>query len=365
MTANRPLSVIRIERFETDNSASSPDALEDALKEHYFSVNPAEYFERRLWGIIALADLEEAGHSVWRPDDPDSLFSKYRNMLGKNIDVENPPGETSNSKTMASIESYTLMQHVIETALRLFVAAQARSIGKSPMTVLLHMKRAKDLRDPIRPLLGSAARQVVAATLFPKDLYNPDVDKQLQELSKHLDYATAWLSFFARFYADDHFGGAQGNNQLKHGAAVAPRGDITMSLHQAEEPPSTLNQEEWAAASPIINAESISYVEFEHEQGKVPGLRLRTDNSDPATNLAITRIGISLVRSLWQMSRAVAIPLTEIEYEFDWSPMPEDLFERTDKPPRSVLQVLLAPAQRTSASTANASRRRTSPAQNL
>jgi hypothetical protein len=64
-------------------------------------------------------------------------------------------------------------------------------------------------------------------------------------------------------------------------------------------------------------------------KGTVPGLILRTDNSDPATNLGISQVGISIVRSLWQMSQVVAYPNTETSYDYDYSPMPSELFAST------------------------------------
>ncbi len=77
-----------------------------------------------------------------------------------------------------------------------------------------------------------------------------------------------------------------------------------------------------------------------------PGLSLRTDNSDPATNLAISQIGISIVRSLWQMSQVVAYPGILANYDYDYSPLPLELFASTNRPPRSMTQTLLQPAPR-------------------
>ena len=118
-------------------------------------------------------------------------------------------------------------------------------------------------------------------------------------------------------------------------------------LHVADERPTSLSEDEWNAAAAVINAESASYV-LQERGGKdmVPGINLRTDNFDPATNLAITQVGITIVRSLWQMSEVVAFPNTERDYEYDYSPMPGELFTASTRPPRSVLQPLLKPTPR-------------------
>jgi hypothetical protein len=355
MALNDPLSIHQV---DTDASSATPGAVEEVLKEHYYRVDPAEYFERRLWGIVALADLQ-SGSVKWDRTDQASLFGQFRSVLkDKKFELDVPPGETLSSRTMASIESYTLMQHVIETALRLFVAGQERATGSSPMTKLLNMRLSSDLRDPIKPLLGGAARHAVFKVMFPQELRHEESEESKQEMRRHLDFLTAWLTFFAQFYSEGGYNGAQGNNQLKHGATVAPRDDLSVVLHLAEQPPTNLTPEQWNDAAAVINAESVTYVL--HERGgknTTPGLTLRTDNSDPATNLAISQIGISIVRSLWQMSRVVAYPLTVEDYDYDCSPLPGELFASTERPPRSMTQTLLQPAPRPAKESSTAQRR--------
>lgn len=127
-------------------------------------------------------------------------------------------------------------------------------------------------------------------------------------------------------------------------------------------PPQTLTAKEWEAAAAIINAESVTYVMQERGgQNMLPGLSLRTDNSDPATNLGISQVGISIVRSLWQLSQVVAYPNIERNYDFDYSPMPDELFASSVKPPRSVKQTLLQPAPRPKRPAAAPSRKKTPP----
>ncbi|MEI2279505.1 hypothetical protein OHC50_18775 [Paenarthrobacter ilicis] len=344
MTMNDPLSIqkIGLEALPRNN-----EAMEELLKEHYYRVDPAEYFERRLWGIVALADMK-AGAVKWDSADEESLFAQFRGVLkNKRFALDVPPGETLSSRTMASIESYTLMQHVIETALRLFVASGERVTGSSLMMQLVNMRDATAFRVALKPLLGAAARHTVQTVMFPPELRQDKSIEAKQEMKQHLAFLTAWLSFFARFYSEDEFNGAQGNNQLKHGATASPRDDLGVVLHTADEPPESLSEEEWKSAAAVVNAESVSYVVQERgEKGTVPGLNLRTDNSDPATNLAIAQVGITIVRSLWQMSQVVAFPNTERKYEYDYSPMPDELFEASTKPPRAVVQPLLKPTPR-------------------
>ncbi|MCY1676868.1 hypothetical protein OVA06_19545 [Pseudarthrobacter sp. SL88] len=344
MTPNGPLS---IQTIGPQALPRTTEAMEELLKEHYYRVDPAEYFERRLWGIVALADMK-SGAVNWDSADGDSLFAQFKGVLkNKRIALDVPPGETLSSRTMASIESYTLMQHVIETALRLFVASEERVTGSSLMLKLVNMRNATEFRNALRPLLGPAARHKVQTVMFPPQLRGDESAETKQEMKQHLAFLTEWLSFFARFYSDDKFNGAQGNNQLKHGATASPRADLGVVLHIADEPPQNFSEDDWEAAAAIVNAESVSYVVQERgAKDTVPGLNLRTDNSDPATNLAIAQVGITIVRSLWQMSQVVAFPNTARNYEYDYSPMPNELFEATTKPPRAVVQPLLKPAPR-------------------
>ncbi|WP_284753253.1 hypothetical protein [Arthrobacter sp. efr-133-R2A-120] len=362
MALNDPLS---IQQINTDASSATPDAVEEVLKEHYYRVDPAEYFERRLWGIVALADMRPDSVK-WDLTDQASLFGQFQSVLkDKKFALDVPPGDTLSSRTMASIESYTLMQHVIETALRLFVAGQERAAGSSPMTKLLNMRLSSDLRNPIKPLLGGAARHAVSKVMFPPELHHEESEESKQDMQRHLDFLTAWLTFFAQFYSDGAYNGAQGNNQLKHGATVAPRDDLSVVLHPAEQPPTTLTPEEWNDAAAVINAESVSYVLQElGNKGMAPGLSLRTDNSDPATNLAISQIGISIVRSLWQMSQVVAYPHTLMNYDYDYSPLPAELFANTERPPRSITQILLQPAPKPTKPTSTTRRKKAPRTQN-
>ncbi|PVE15274.1 hypothetical protein, partial [Arthrobacter sp. Bz4] len=163
MALNGPLSIHQI---RTGALSATPGAVEEVLKENYYRVDPAEYFERRLWGIIALVDMEP-GSVRWDRSDQASLFGQFQSVLqDKKFALDVPAGDTLSSRTMASIESYTLMQHVIETALRLFVAGQDRATGNSPMTNLLNIRQSSDLRDPIKPLLGANARHAVSQVIF-------------------------------------------------------------------------------------------------------------------------------------------------------------------------------------------------------
>lgn len=334
-------------------AANDAAALEKELSEHYFRVSPAEYFERRMWEIIKTADTANQEVSHWHSDDPSSLFNQFTVLTGKDVDTENPPGETLSSTTMASIESYALMQHVIETVLRLYVAAKSRSIGTSPMRFLLKMRNPEQLREPIKELLQGDAAQMVKETLIPQELKLGDDPEVLAEFERHFLFVTQWLSHFARFYSDDHFGGAQGNNQLKHGAAVAPRADLEYSVLTNTNPRGSVTIEEWNAGTSVINGPSVSYLELIKRAGCEPGIRLRTDNSDPATNLAIAAVGINIIKPLWIVAGTVAGPAAgpprQIDYPLDWSPLPDDLFAKSKRPPRSVIRVLQVPVRKAAA----------------
>lgn len=345
MEPNEPLSIsiaVPLTPVDGDNS----EALERELSEHYFRISPAEYFERRLWEIIRTVDTASRDVSDWHTDDPATLFNQYATLVGKNIDLDNPPGYTLDSTTMASIESYTLMQHVIETVLRLYVAAQSRRIGASPMQELLRLRTSDQLRQPIKELLRDDVAQTVKATIFPPELHSADGAEDTSQMDDHILFLVEWLKHFAYFYSDEHFGGAQGNNQLKHGAAVAPRADIEYSYYTEIPQKESLTDNEGDAGTPLINGPSVSYMELMKRKGYEPGIRLRTDNSDPATNLAIAGVGISIIRSLWIIAGAVAKPLDPINYLFDFSPLPDEVFGKSKRPPRSVVRILRAPTRK-------------------
>ncbi|NKG21994.1 hypothetical protein [Paeniglutamicibacter terrestris] len=351
MEPNEPFSIgiaVPLIPIDVNNAA----ALERELSEHYFRISPAEYFERRLWEIIKTADTARQEVHDWHTDDPTNLFNQYAALINKEIDLDNPPGDTLDPTTMASIESYTLMQHVIETALRLYVAAKSRKIGTSPLQTLLNMRTSDQLRQPIKELLRDDAAQTVKATIFPPpppELQPADEPADVDPMDDHILFMAEWLKRFARFYSDDHFGGAQGNNQLKHGAAVAPRADIEYTYHAEILPRESLTNDEWDAGTPLINGPSVSYMELIKQKGHEPGIRLRTDNSDPATNLAIAGVGISIIRSLWIIAGAVAKPLHPIDYLFDFSPLPDEVFSKSKRPPRSIVRVLRAPVRKAGA----------------
>lgn len=81
-------------------------------------------------------------------------------------------------------------------------------------------------------------------------------------------------------------------------------------------------------------------------KGHEPGIRLRTDNSEPATNLAIAGVGISIIRSLWIIAEAAANPPHPIDYLFDYAPLPDDLFDKSKRPPPSIVRILRAPVRK-------------------
>ena len=87
--------------------------------------------------------------------------------------------------------------------------------------------------------------------------------------------------------------------------------------------------------------------------GCEPGIRLRTDNSDPATNLAIAAVGINIIKPLWIVAGAVAGPVTgprhPVDYPLDWSLLPDELFTKSKRPTRSVVRILQAPVHKTAA----------------
>lgn len=285
---------------------------EEMLKDHYYRVNPSEYFERRLWGVIAIADYEEGNGQPWRRSDPDSVVFKYLHLIGKDVQWEEPPGDTLGNRSMAVVESYALMQHVIETTLRLFAVARSYKPGVSPVMDLVNLVSPSSLREHVDALLGPRATQIVRDIFPEKQLVDTEGKDSRKDHRRHVRYLTEWLTFFARFYSDKHFRGARGNNQLKHGAITTPH----------------------------LDRDVVTYVETLREPGFESEYLLRTDSSDVATNLVLARVGISMIQSLWQLSEVMAYPGEIKSYSYDWSPLPEDVFANGGVPLGSTVKVL-------------------------
>jgi|GEM_PF-3495896 len=324
----------------------SEEEQEVLLRDHYFRVDPAEYFERRLWAIMATADLAHDSPLPWNVEDPQSLYRQFEAILGRKIDLHQAPGDTLTNQTMVAAESYSLMQHVIETALRYFVVAGERKAGRSPMRDLLGLFMGSDVRKPLQPIFGGDGQQFVERTLFPRELVRSSDHGEDPNFALHVEYLFEWLHFFAYFYDDEKYGGSQGNNQIKHGAAVSPQESGAWSSVFERIKPDDPSEETLASivqSRRTINGPSVTYALLNKARGMTSGVKLRTDNSDPATCLAIAQVGIDIVRSMWHLAKVVASPGQETHYVYSTSPLPADLFRRTEFPPRAVVELLSRP----------------------
>lgn len=88
----------------------------------------------------------------------------------------------------------------------------------------------------------------------------------------------------------------------------APRADLECSVLTNINPRGSVNNKEWNAGTSVIRGPSVFYLELIKRAGCEPEIRLRRDNSDPVTNLAIAAVGINIIKPLWIVTGAVAGP---------------------------------------------------------
>lgn len=326
------------ETIESRRSAVRPD-----LDEHFFHVNPAHHFESRLWSIISLADVPAKDVRV-ASDDPKSVFSRFRLLLAEMpfSEVENPNDDVSRG-ALAALEAHSLMHHVLETALRLYVMLSDLEVGQSPWIPLAELPANFSFRKKVKSLLtGSDAAETAVRVAIPH--YGQLVATIGKEQAlEHARFVSQWLMFFAELFDQDGYNAAESHNRMKHGMAAIARDDVRMTLVQDLVDPSAPTAAELNGGYDLINAVSITYLSKAWAEGKggAHGWNLRTDNADPSLCLAVAQAGICVVRSLWQVSRMIAQPGSEHEYEHNGSPLPQVVFERSSSGFQSISRELI------------------------
>jgi hypothetical protein len=321
-------------------------AIRADLDEHFFHVNPALHFENRLWSIISRTDGSAGKEPEWS-SDPTSLFVRFRRLVEEMpfSDDESPEDEVS-KEALAALEAHALMHHVLETALRLFVVLSELEAGESPWIPLAELPANYRFRAKVKSLLqGPEAAETAARVAIPH--YEQLVAAVGEEPAlSHAQFVCQWLMFFAELFDHDGYNGAQSHNQMKHGMAAIARNDVKWTFVEGFNDPSAPTVAELNGGYDVINAVSITYltkVKAEVKGGE-DGWSLRTDNADPSLCLAISQVGICVVRSLWQVSRMLALPGTEQEYEYNGSPLPEAVFRRSNSGFQAISRELIPPS---------------------
>lgn len=235
-------------------------AVRGDLDEHFFHVNPAHHFERRLWSAIGLADVPEQDIPIAK-DDPNSVFSRFRGLL-----AEIPLSDAKNTddgvprEVLAALEAHSLMHHVIETALRLFVMLSQLELGQSPWIPLAQLPANFKFRRQVKSLLSgkSAAQTTVRVALPHFDQLNNVIGKD--DALAHTRFMSQWLMFFAEVFDQDGYNAAQGHNQATHGMAAIARNEVKMTLVPDLLAHSAPTVDEMDSGFDLINAVSITYL---------------------------------------------------------------------------------------------------------
>lgn len=328
---------------EDETVESRRSAVRSDLDEHFFHVNPAHHFESRLWSIISLADVPAKDVHVAR-EDPKSVFSRFRSLLAEMpfSEVENPDDDVSR-EALAALEAHSLMHHVLETALRLYVMLSDLEVGQSPWIPLAELPANFRFRERVKSLLmGTHAAETAVKVAIPHYGQLVTTIGKEQALA-HARFVSQWLMFFAELFDQEGYNAAQSHNQMKHGMAAIVRDDIKMTLVQDLIDPFAPTAAELNSGYDLINAVSITYLSKVMAEGKggAHGWSLRTDNADPSLCLAIAQAGICVVRSLWQVSKMIAQPGSAQDYEHNGSPLPQVVFERSSSGFQSISRELI------------------------
>jgi hypothetical protein len=329
-----------------ETTESRRTAIRSDLDEHFFHVNPALHFENRLWSIISQTD-GPTGKDPEESSDPTSLFVRFRRLVEEMpfSEDESPEDEVS-KEALAALEAHALMHHVLETALRLFVVLSELEVGESPWIPLAELPANYRFRNKVKSLLqGSEAADTAVRVAIPH--YGQLVAAVGDEATlKHAQFVCQWLMFFAELSDQDGYNGAQSHNQMKHGMAAIARTDVKWTFVEGLNDSSAPTAAELNGGYDVINAVSITYLTKLRAEvkGGADGWSLRTDNADPSLCLAISQVGICVVRSLWQVCKMLALPGTEQEYEYNGSPLPEAVFRRSNSGFQSISRELIPPS---------------------
>lgn len=327
-----------------ETSESRHEAVRADLDKHFFHVNPAHHFESRLWSIIRLADVPSK--DLPNAEDPASVFSRFRRLLVEMpFSEDQSPEDDVSREALAALEAHSLMHHVVETGLRLFVMLSELEVGRSPWIPLAELPANFSFREKVKSLLrGAGAAETAVKVAIPH--YGQLVAAIGKEQAlEHARFVSQWLMFFAELFDQDGYNAAQSHNRMKHGMAAIARDDIKMTLVQDLKDPTAPTVAELNGGYDLINAVSITYLSKIRPKGKggSHGWALRTDNADPSLCLAVAQAGICVVRSLWQVSRMIAEPGAEHDYEHNLKPLPQVVFERSDSGFQSISRELIPP----------------------
>lgn len=312
------------------DSASLTNAQVRYLNDQYFTSDPTEYFEARLWQLLSMP--EERDDETLFNDKQDTLAAHFFRLLPEFRFVPDS-GDTERRMRATVIESLALRHHVAETTLRLYMAL--RTDCRSPWFQMAAAKSSDEFNKFCRLLLttgqpAAELREEVRRIAFPP-VAEPRDGVELD------DFITAfeeWLRHAAWIISENGLDLGAAYNQVKHGLAIMATEKLRVDVLTDIRDPRHPTVAELNSGTPIINAPSIRYLDRHRpDKGHEFGWSLRTENADPAPALAEAYMGIMTLRVLWKVGKVrfapwhVVEPGEPIEYWRD--PLPGSLLGRS------------------------------------
>jgi hypothetical protein len=322
------------------------------LNNEYFSVDPSEHFECRLWQLLAMPDFAPS-NSYLEVDQSNALETEFRGLLHEirfGPDLE----DTERRRRATVIEAIALRHHVAETVLRLFKVLSDPAChcpwfhmadDKEQDSLSKLYRRILD-QDPAGERLAKEVREVAFPSQVAEARMGPETNVE--------GFATAiekWIIHAAWLLSEAGMDMGPAHNQVKHGLGIIPTENLRIDIVKEVVDPLHPTVEELSNGLPLINSASVQYLQRHRpNKGYEFGWSVRLENADPALALAEAYMEIITLRVLWRAAKVKYAPwLVEPEgeqIEYWEHPLPSDLMSRTKANLFRMEMPLIMPVQR-------------------
>lgn len=247
------------------------------FNEAFYRSDPADYLQTR-WELLLLAAGKQRELAALLADGVE--FENVR--LGPGDDTSDEDSEVPDLSAFVTIESQQLLHHASETLLRLFLVHADRL--RVPWVVLRSQTSLSALKKDVRATFvdGVPAQEVVGYVCLgnrtcPEQTPRDEWDGSVEGL-------VAFLRTFAQRFLDD----ANLYNGIKHGLGVtAGQALLLIDQHQMGDGP------------------SVEYPEFDPwTPQRTRTWRLTTRWLDISESLALTRVAVHMIDSIWRIGRS-------------------------------------------------------------